>query len=718
MKSIWPFLLFCLLSLSAGAQVFRLDSLPAEGVWLDKGWRWQAGDNLNWRAPAFDDSRWDTIPAFPGSDSLPGYRQHRIGWIRIAVEISPRLVAQPIAIQVYQRGAADLYLDGQLIRRFGSIGPGGQLQRAEASYTDEYTISSKLTTGRHVFAVRLAKTDLPGYVPSSVDRTATVLALKLAPTAGLVKQTANRAFLKAANTFWVLGFFLALAVVHLFYFIYRRQRVSLVFVLTMLLGAAYIGLMDGVRFITNPVMWAWLALIRGVALALYLISLLLTYHLLLRFRLNIFFWIGSVLMLGNVLLDGYTSFRHGDTLFSIGISAMFTSGMALSIRAVKARQSDGWVTLGCMIVLIMAMTTQLFVNLLFPAAFAAYAATLNELTSFVFLLTVPLTLALLLARENAKTNQQLAQNLAEVKQLSAEKEDILTQQKALLEQQVAERTQALRQSLDELRTTQQQLVQREKMASLGELTAGIAHEIQNPLNFVNNFTEVSIELAQELGEERTRPERDEALETELLTDLTQNLEKIGHHGKRASNIVRGMLEHSRSSTGERQPTDLNALADEYLRLSYHGLRAKDKSFNAKLVTEFDPTLPRLSVVGQDIGRVLLNLFNNGFYAVQERARQAPAGYEPTISVKTEQLPNWVRIRVSDNGMGIPTALREKIFQPFFTTKPTGQGTGLGLSLSYDIISKGHAGTLRVESDEGVGTTFVIELPTKTSVTGN
>lgn len=718
MKSTLPLLLFCLLNVSAKAQVFRLDSLPATGAWIDKGWRWQAGDNPTWRAPAFDASRWDTIPAFPSIDSLPGYRQHHIGWIRIIVEVSPRLAAQPIAIQVYQRGAAELYLDGQLIRRFGSISPGGQLQRAEASYTDEYTISSKLIAGRHVFAVRLANLSLPGYVPSSVNRTATVLALKLVPTAGLVKQTANKAFLKAANTFWVLGFFLALAVVHLFYFIYRRRRVSLVFALTMLLGAAYIGLMDGSRFATDPLVWEWLALIRGVSLALYLMSLLLTYHLLLRSRLNIFFWIGSVLMLGNVLLDGYTAFRHGDTLFSIGISAMFTSGMALSIRAVKARQSDGWVTLGCTVVLIIAMTTQLFVNLLFPAVFAPYAATLNELTSFVFLLTVPLTLALLLARENAHTNRQLAQNLAEVKQLSAEKEEILTQQKALLEQQVAERTQALRQSLDELRTTQQQLVQREKMASLGELTAGIAHEIQNPLNFVNNFTEVSIELAQELSDERTRPNRDDALEAELLTDLTQNLEKIGHHGKRASNIVRGMLEHSRSSGGERQPTDLNALADEYLRLSYHGLRAKDKTFNAKLVTEFDPALPPLPVVGQDIGRVLLNLFNNAFYAVQERARQDKTGYEPTVSVQTEQVANRVTIRVIDNGMGIPAALREKIFQPFFTTKPTGQGTGLGLSLSYDIISKGHAGVLRVESEEGAGTTFVIELPATTSVTGN
>jgi signal transduction histidine kinase len=265
-------------------------------------------------------------------------------------------------------------------------------------------------------------------------------------------------------------------------------------------------------------------------------------------------------------------------------------------------------------------------------------------------------------------------------------------------------------SLTKLRTTQAQLIQVEKMASLGELTAGIAHEIQNPLNFVNNFAEVSGELVEELAEEQQRPTRDVALEVELLGDLKQNLGKIYQHGQRASSIVRGMLEHSRASTGERAPTDINALCDEYLRLAYQGLRAKDKSFNANLTTHFDPGLKPVEIITQDVGRVLLNLLTNAFYAVQQRQKQDEPGYQPTVTVSTKQAAGAIEVRVSDNGMGIPEDVKQKIFQPFFTTKPTGEGTGLGLSLSHDIITKGHGGTLSVASKEGKGTEFLVALP--------
>ena len=320
---------------------------------------------------------------------------------------------------------------------------------------------------------------------------------------------------------------------------------------------------------------------------------------------------------------------------------------------------------------------------------------------------------LLLARSQAKSlkaNQQ--QRLAaEEAQLAAEG------QNQFLEYEVGQRTAALARQTDELRATlqelqetQDQLIQREKMASLGELTAGIAHEIQNPLNFVNNFADVSQELVAELTEERARPNRDPALEAELLADLRQNLGRIAQHGGRAASIVRGMLEHSRASTGERAPTDVNALADEYLRLAYHGLRAKDKAFNAKLQTDFAPALPPVSAVAGDLGRVLLNLLTNAFYAVQKRQQTGEAGYQPTVGVGTRRAGELVEIRVTDNGTGIPAELMDQIFQPFFTTKPTGEGTGLGLSLSHDIITKGHGGTLSVASQPGAGTTFTITLP--------
>ncbi|GAB3947475.1 hypothetical protein GCM10028805_19790 [Spirosoma harenae] len=267
-------------------------------------------------------------------------------------------------------------------------------------------------------------------------------------------------------------------------------------------------------------------------------------------------------------------------------------------------------------------------------------------------------------------------------------------------------------ALDELKVTQAQLIQKEKLASLGELTAGIAHEIQNPLNFVNNFSDVSTELVDELkeGPFQHLPDAEKAYATEILVDLTQNLQKIQHHGGRASNIVKGMLEHSRTSSGERQPTDLNALADEYLRLAYHGQRAKDKTFNCELVTHFDPTVGKVTVMNQELGRVVLNLFTNAFYAVQQKGK-SDVGYQPIVTLTTKRLPTSVQIQVADNGAGIPETVQQKIFQPFFTTKPTGEGTGLGLSLSYDIITKGHGGSLVVLSKEGEGTVFTIELPT-------
>jgi signal transduction histidine kinase len=269
----------------------------------------------------------------------------------------------------------------------------------------------------------------------------------------------------------------------------------------------------------------------------------------------------------------------------------------------------------------------------------------------------------------------------------------------------------LEQALDELKNTQAQLVQREKMASLGELTAGIAHEIQNPLNFVNNFSDVNREMLEELKAEtkKQKAERDEQLETELINDLIDNEQKINHHGKRADSIVKGMLEHSRASTGQKEPTDLNTLADEYLRLAYHGLRAKDKDFNTELITSFDEELPKADIVPQDIGRVMLNMFNNAFYAINEKAKISGQGYKPTVEVSTAQQNGSIIISVKDNGTGIPENIREKIMQPFFTTKPTGEGTGLGLSLSYDIVVKGHGGKIDVNSKEGEGSEFVIAI---------
>ena len=262
-------------------------------------------------------------------------------------------------------------------------------------------------------------------------------------------------------------------------------------------------------------------------------------------------------------------------------------------------------------------------------------------------------------------------------------------------------------TLSELRATQSQLIQAEKMASLGELTAGIAHEIQNPLNFVNNFSEVNKELVDELKTELAIGNMQMA--NEIADDIKDNSEKINHHGKRADAIVKSMLQHSRSSSGTKEPIDINALADEYVRLAYHGMRAKDKSFSIITKTNFDPTIRKINVIAQDIGRVVLNLVNNAFYAVGEKKKQAGESYEPIVSITTKNDNGKVEIKVADNGNGVPQKVLDKIFHPFFTTKPTGVGTGLGLSLSYDIV-KAHGGDLKVETNEGVGSEFIVILP--------
>ena len=305
--------------------------------------------------------------------------------------------------------------------------------------------------------------------------------------------------------------------------------------------------------------------------------------------------------------------------------------------------------------------------------------------------------------------------------LHEKQQQILQSQNALLEEKVRERTaellkqkEALQQSLADLNITQSQLVHREKMASLGEITAGIAHEIQNPLNFVNNFAEINSEL---FGEIKTHLAKEDLSQKGKLAidglakDITQNLEKIHEHGRRADAIVKNMMQHSRTSSGKKELTDINALCDEYLRLSYQAARVKDRSFNASLQTNFDPQIGSINVVSQDIGRVLLNLFSNAFFAVTEKKKWQLTGYLPMIAVQTILVKGKVEIHVKDNGTGISAKVEGKIFQPFFTTKAAGQGTGLGLSMSYDIV-KTHSGEIAVATTPGEGTEFIVALPAR------
>lgn len=422
-------------------------------------------------------------------------------------------------------------------------------------------------------------------------------------------------------------------------------------------------------------------------------------------------------VLRRIWLIGF-GFIVADAVFSLGSEHLddwylFTVFTALSLAALQVREFRPARTL---LVAVAPFMSCFFVSLVLEGLFPGFVKRIDFIIGpwwgFAVLWLVAFAIVARNQKKAAERERLKREEEAEAKRLIETQNNELERLVSARTVELTRQKTALEETLTELQATQAQLIQSEKMASLGELTAGIAHEIQNPLNFVNNFSEVSVELIDELEQEREKTAgRDEGLIEELLADLRQNLQKITYHGKRADGIVKGMLQHSRTSTGQKEPTDLNALADEYLRLSYHGLRAKDKSFNALLKTDFDPALGPVGVIPQDVGRVLLNLFNNAFHAVSEKKKIGVEGYQPTVTVVTKRTDDGVEIRVRDNGTGMPEGVKAKIFQPFFTTKPTGQGTGLGLSLSYDIVTKGHGGTLTVETSEGQGTEFIVRLPT-------
>jgi len=433
-------------------------------------------------------------------------------------------------------------------------------------------------------------------------------------------------------------------------------------------------------------------------------------------KTNWLYWLFSILILVGYILD----FVFPHPLIVIASVHVFPNLVNLEIvritlKSIQLKKKGAWIiAFGGIVFLIFVVffVLSVFANFI-DMPLLGGPQTIGDLVYNLSWLSIPIAVAIYSGLDIALTNRSLQEKLTEVEQLSLEKQQILKDQNETLEREVAERT-------AELKASQAQLIQSEKLASLGELTAGIAHEIQNPLNFVNNFAEVSAEMLDDMKADLQAGKTAEA--AEIADDLQVNLQKINHHGQRASAIVKGMLEHSRASTGVKAPTDLNALADEYLRLAYHGLRAKDSTFNATMETHFDPDLPRVEVIPQDIGRVLLNLINNAFYAVNEKAKQGIEGYQPMVIVSTRlrltsaELSNRrsatesaIEISIQDNGNGIPDAIKDKIFQPFFTTKPTGQGTGLGLSLAYDIVTKGHGGSIEVNSVPNEGTEFVIRL---------
>ncbi|MDB5236285.1 MAG: hypothetical protein JWR44_3278 [Hymenobacter sp.] len=701
-------------ALPADTAVLRVNRLPENGLLLATGWRYRAGDDPAWARPSFDASAWDTLNPAREVNQLPPRLRTGIGWLRLRLRPGDSLREHALLLQARLNlwGAWELYLNGRLVQRQGVLAADPAQVRPAGTSPGPVEVPGR-GPAELVLALRFAP--WPSPLAAQAGKRP-VLAFTLWGASQL--RRAETAQAAARSVFLVVGSLaLLLMLLHVAFFRYNpARRANLYFAgYAGALGLAaldfYFGRTLGFATASVSILFA-----KGAYVLLSLSSwgAVRALYSLFGFRPGRLYrglWVS-----GGLLLVYSTGFAPGAAAFVAFLAVVLLATaeqLRLTGRALRQRRG-GARLVGAGFGLALAAVAG-------TAALAVSGTSVSPLgSSLAFVATFlppALAISLFLAREFALDAQRLQVQLGEVERLSAqtrtqekEKQTLLATQNETLETQVRLRTGELQRSLSDLRTTQAQLIQKEKMASLGELTAGIAHEMQNPLNFVTNFADVSAELVAELEEEQQRPARDAGREAGLLGDLKQNLVKIAQHGQRAAGIVKGMMAHSRPSAGERRPTDVNRLADECLRLAYQGARTQKASFHAVLTTDFGADLPLMTLAGADVGRALLNLFTNAFYAVRQRQQHGEAGYQPRVGVRTLLLNQQVQIQVTDNGTGMSPAVQGKVFQPFFTTKPPGEGTGLGLSLAHDIVAQGHGGTLTVESQEGQGSTFSVALP--------
>ena len=699
---LFIFLFWITTRVDAQISSLQVDSLPATGVPFDKGW--------SWRPENAKDTVWKPIDVSLPFSENPDFASSKVSWLRLILTIDSSLCQRPLALLTRQTGASEIYLNGKLIRQLGKVSedPTSEITSSTALGSISYLVFPK--AGTYTLTVRHSYTSSPTFFQKLFPSKKVLFEATLIEPTGRFEKAFQSGRYVAWYNWSLAGLFLVMAILHFILYLYNTTKsYNRTFALCLLFATLHFVVGDGLFGTNHPFTASLLTFAYSLFISLYILILCYTIISYLQQPISWFFKVLGVVFLTVTSVSLLTPDAPLTQYIYYGsILGLLVEVVRKVVLARKSNQRGSRSLILSFVLMIVFLSARLLI-----ISGTIQVGSVQNWANFLmiaFYACTPLTLSMLIARSISTTEKELQSKLKEVEELSLEKQRILSQQNDLLEKQVAERTSALTQSLKHLKATQQQLIQSEKLASLGELTAGIAHEIQNPLNFVNNFSEVSVELLDELKSERTKKERDEELENEILDDIFQNLEKINYHGKRASSIVTGMLQHSRASTGKKEPINLNTLADEYLRLSYHGLRAKDKSFNAKMNTFLDESLPKVNVIPQDFGRVLLNLINNAFYAVQAKGKLEIKDYSPTVSVHTQATEQGIVIKVEDNGTGIPEELKSKIFQPFFTTKPTGQGTGLGLSLAYDIVTKGHGGTIELDSIEGEGTTFIITLP--------
>ena len=666
------------------------------------GWLFRKGNDISWARKEIDTAGWQKIKPSQLSGKLADKNGKLEGWLRIKIKLDPAFSDTLFDLYWNIWAASEIYVDGSLHYTFGSTGVNG---KPFEEYNPNYKppVPFNLEKGNeHILAIHFVDfiSVLPPYNLKSKDQNR-IGSFIIITTPEVRKLDLDLTLtFHAFLTIWLSA---NIILCLLFWLLAFQNRNEKNFFIIAVYTTVYAFTIYCDQSIPTPgftyAFYAFLHLAWAILVSLCgIFSLLLMLRI---FKRKISLWFKISLWL----------------IFASGIAIVFLQSVYLLIFEIVLiiinyayYITTSWKTLkGAQWAVIVGIILAFSFGLLL--ATSGIAAPGNYSLGLLFatglFLSSPLSLLVYVAMRFKEIIKEVRDNAKQVVQLSEEKKEQALNQQKILQEEVNRQTAELRNTLDNLKSTQSQLIQSEKMASLGELTAGIAHEIQNPLNFVNNFSEVNDELLKELNAEAEKGNLEEV--KAIASDIKFNSEKINHHGKRADSIVKGMLQHSRTSSGNKEPTDINALCDEYLRLAYHGLRAKDKSFNAVTKTDFDNSISKINVVPQDIGRVILNLINNAFYAVDEKKKQIGDGYEPTVSVSTKKNNGKVEIRVSDNGNGIPQKLLDKIFQPFFTTKPTGQGTGLGLSLSYDIV-KAHEGDLKVETKEGEGSTFYIALP--------
>lgn len=680
---------------------FKLERLPAN---VTDQWKFHAGDNHAWADTAFDDHNWQHIDATQRYHFLPQLAKAQIGWFRLTLNVSPALRKKAVAMIVNQYGAAEVYFNGVLIRTIGRVSSDSENERTRYS-TAEPLILQLTNASKQYIAIKYSFNSsnlVIGYGRQVIQA-----------SFSQVDSAWDNFFLRVdvyTTRAWVSGGFMLLCILQLAIYLFNRERkVNLYLALYALMQM--ITLADGLLtpMIHTGGWYNFDLAVFNIAAPLDFVFLMMMTYAFFGYKRGPWFNTIAALSLPVIIMQYIADNAYNEYVLAISNCIIYLTIIAISVKAIRQKKAGARLFLAGIVVSLI-----FFALFSFAGAFLSQPFLADCFEVALAFTTPAIVLSILLAREFAQNIVSLRLKLAEVESLSArslqqeqEKQQILANQNIVLERQVTERTAELNQSLINLKATQTQLIQSEKMASLGELTAGIAHEIQNPLNFVNNFSDVNQEMLEELQQELDKGDIDEA--KAIASDIKENESKINHHGKRADAIVKGMLQHSRTSSGQKERTDINALADEYLRLAYHGLRAKDKNFNAELITHYDEKLPKVNMIPQDIGRVLLNIINNAFYAVQQKAKNTGVDYKPTVEISTSQQNGSIIISVKDNGNGIPETIKDKIMQPFFTTKPTGEGTGLGLSLSYDIV-KAHGGEIKVESKEGIGTEFTVMLP--------